>query len=336
MATEVWLKPSELADVYALRTLYDYAVQAAPEMKLGFINATNLDGKDVPSHLLKGIPQSNDIRDHDNVITVHSDIGNHTRYPHLLEVDASLLKNSVIPKTDGERKKLRRKYSVRSAKPVLVISYSINSFEVLDIINAVKGLARVIMVGGTTRSDLEASRKEYAARGKMQNTSLDNIVMRYVTKRGFLRDYYALADASVNCCNLRPTASAMHNFVEATEGGPHFIVHPINPEQYGFKELKKARAIRAFRSKNILIRGLVQYLTHFHGREKTSQMRSEHLKCTRETYLPLILDYARHVFCGKKKPKSSLKVECLDDGHQRIIRLTHPDTDWGRAFLWYN
>ncbi|MBI4016330.1 MAG: hypothetical protein HY363_01400 [Candidatus Aenigmarchaeota archaeon] len=139
----------------------------------------------------------------------------------MLDIDASLLKNSALQLTKEQKESLRKKHNVVDKNKIAVISYTpasdCHSFKyILEIIAALRGACLFYLVGET----------------KIEHIPFDYREQVFcVNKKGILKDFYAIADVAINAENLHPRDITLHNFVEATEGGPLFMIKPKNTAQ---------------------------------------------------------------------------------------------------------
>jgi len=330
----VILQHDELAEFYALRTLYDYVQKKAPVFKCFF---EKRPGSYVPAKLYNGLLISEwTVNEFNNGISLYSDVSfipdNQGQVPRNLNIDISILKNSVKPLTLEEKLKLRSKYKVDSSKPVLVLSY-VDS-EVLkhefELLREVGNSANIILVGSLTKSALKNRDRQEVIDGLESLKQYSHI--KCVTADGVLRDYYALADAAINCANLVwNNEDQMHNFVEATEGGPLFMVKPAITSQYGFKELVDAGAIRLYNKTGRLIEAVARHLRNFKGNGAHHIARSQHLIGSRAKYLPVLVDCMDYMFNDSVQfPKNfaGLETETFKTGKGKIFRVYHRDTYW--------
>ncbi|RMF54925.1 hypothetical protein D6745_03740 [Candidatus Woesearchaeota archaeon] len=304
----------ELADLYALKTLYDFLSEHLPENGLnanlffgGFINTERA------REVLASSPTAEQLNSIDAVVGCYSDIGDCGD----LSIDISILKNSVAPLTDEEKTELRKKYDIPSDRPVLVIGYADFSRELARIVEEASKFANVYLVGCVDVESLGLSKKAKRR-------------VRSVQKHGVLKDYYAVADATINAHNISPSSAPLHNFVEATEGGPLFMVPPSDTAQYGYRQLVSAGAIIECDDLDDLIGRVLAHLQHFSGNDYVLEKRAQHLRRTRETYLPVVVAQLRRMLGEDAEvPESDLKI--VNRG--RGVRLMHPDTQWYRFHI---
>ncbi len=313
----VLLHVKELADLYALKSLYDFLAHQVLSDRL---NVNLFFGGSIYSERSREVLTSSPTQEQfrsasiDAVVGCYSDLGREGD----LAIDISVLKNSVVPLTDKEKMKLRAKYEIPTDRPVLVIGYADTSSDVARIAEAASKLATVYLVGYGEKDDLKLS-KEAKKR------------VHLITKHGILKDYYALADAAVNGRNISYSAAPLHNFVEATEGGPLFMVPSSNTAQYGYRQLVDAGVIVEGKDSNDLISKLTAYLQNFDGstsmaKARAAKARARHLKHTRETYFPAILAQLRKILGEEAEiPESDILVTDVPNG----VRMMHPDSAWG-------
>jgi len=120
--------------------------------------------------------------------------------------------------SDQDKMELKQKYGVDSQGPIGVIGYAESSLYVKKVVKAVSKYATVYLVGRNNIDHYDFSTEEKSN-------------VHAVETKGVLRDYYAMADVAINDRNLVGSYETLHNFVEATEGGPLFMVHPTKRSQ---------------------------------------------------------------------------------------------------------
>ncbi|MEK6858093.1 MAG: hypothetical protein AABX39_05895 [Nanoarchaeota archaeon] len=238
-----------------------------------------------------------------------------------IAIDHSILKNCAKPISEQKRISLRQKYGIPNDESVAVIGFPSNiaSDEVhcaLDeVVDAFYREVRFYAVGSINMRYAET----------MQNKHSIN----FVEKFGVLKDYYALADVVItnsNICQYSPMN--MHNFVEATAGGPLFLINPEKVGQYGYKELKDLGVIRESINTQELISGMRDYLQSPDG-ENIRALRAQHLEKSRELYLPDLMRVFNRVLGLSEEPfESDLLVEIVRPNCLTALRIVHPDTFW--------
>lgn len=306
----ILLEADELADAYALRTLYDYlkfnSFEERNDVELVF-------AKDNAEHSVledcKFLEE--DISSDDLLIRTYSDINRILCADCIdLRIDISILKNCAFFLSSEEKLRLRWKYKLETEKPVLVVGYAdCDERNVKTLVNEVSKLSRIYLMGD-------------------MSTPKGAIVVK---KYGILKDYYAMADASVNAANLVIDIDVMHNFVEATEGGPLFMVSPDEKyrKQFGYKELSRKKLIRNCRSFDDLLNKLVAYLDRpleeiIEEKREHLGKRVRHIMKSRDKYLPAIESLIEKILNEKAK---TLKSGLILENNNYLLR--HPETDWG-------
>ncbi len=235
----VCLRVTEYADAYALRTLYDYLVETEFPAKIVF---SNLACVDKFKKILRGVPIVSDL---DSMEGKCLEIGGYCDVSSIFAdrrilIDMAVLKNCASPVTPEQREQLCREYDIKTGKPVLVISFTSSNClgGIEEVVASLHRDAQIYIAGSVT--PLLHESECYA---KWSKTNI-------VPCQGNLRDYYALADLAIMGTNrIMQIGGHLHNFVEASGGGPLFLVSPSVQTQYGYAQLKKARVIREAREK---------------------------------------------------------------------------------------
>jgi len=145
-----------------------------------------------------------------------------------------------------------------------------------------------------------------------------------IDKYGVLKDYYAMANVAINAHNLQYTPS-LHNFVEATEGGPLFMVPSTKTAQYGYKQLVNAGAIVECKDLDDLVRKVEGFLRNFEDNTTVIEARARHLNLSRENYLPVILAKIMELIGEDIIPPESDLIITQFGGR---VRLMHPESSW--------
>ncbi len=337
MTKEIAFEPSELADLYCLKTLYDYYMPIKPgSIELYFTNEDNseVNRSSLTSLLGKDAIIKEEMMSQAFVsVVAYSDNyiyskrkSESKRAPHILEIDQLILKNSIEPLTQEEKQQLREKYRITTQKPMTVIWTGRCPLEVED------ELTEEIAVG------LEKHSSVY-----IFNPSLnlkDNISMyrparkdiHYIKKFGILKDFFAMADIAIYSDNLYRQIGPMHNFVEATEGGPLFIIPP-SYKQFGLKSLENEGVVRCFPHFDLLKDTAVQYAKEFSPslKEEHSAKRSAHLNKTRKKYMPVVTSVLENLlYQAEPIQKSDLLIyeEPIYGTDKIRRRIMHPETRW--------
>lgn len=302
------LNVRELADLYALKTLYDYLTDTSFDARL-FFSGSSI-GSERAQQVLQGAKTRSFDGSIDAVVSCFSDIGGGSvGFGHNLEVDIAVLKNCVKPLTEAEKQQLREKYKISSEKPIVVVGYAYSGSALADLVRELAGKATFFFVGSGVHESLKG----------------DNSVIA-VTKHGVLKDYYAMADVAINANNLEPTSSHLHNFVEATEGGPLFMVQPQNTAQYGYTQLLCRGVIRTVISFDYLVQAVKAYLQNFRRTSEHSDKRSAHINLSRGLYLPAIASFIDFMLGRTNHLPDSAGLRVEQDG--KCTRLVHPSSDW--------
>lgn len=304
----IFLSVDETAEAYATRTLYRYL------KKIKFEERNNAKiyfyGSDYYG-ILKGMPFSEPTREDVVVVRVYSDISKRELDSLFnLGIDISILKNCMLPMRDDEKENIRKRYAMKTKTPLVVVSYCNRATHTTleELAERLSPVSEVFMV------DLCS---------EIKNVSSGKIY-------GNLRKYYAMADATINAKNLTECNSFLHNFVEATESGPLFMVPPTSEKQkqYGYKELVEIGAIRECRNKNDLFARLFRYLNRpieriIESKEEHRRKREKHILRTRERYLPIIENFLERII-------SEQRVMFADNLVIKTSHLiSHEDSDWG-------
>jgi hypothetical protein len=310
----------ELSETYVLKTLYNYMQEEKFTHKICFTgqlgeNRTEQELNKIPKIYLK------EEKTIDQYVGINSDITSDNYYPYKsLTIDASILKNCAKPLTSEEISKLKSKYNITTDKPIITTGFSWGNSQEMTIIREFYDKAQIYLVGSISKDFLKKSLP-------------DRIVsqLRVINTRGVLKDYYAMADVALTGDNLYETTKHLHNFVEATEGGPLFIIPPTKTKQYGYKELVQTEAIREFKTIRDLVINIESYLKNPNNITHR-ETRAEHLNNSRKKYLPLIkklieLEIEDKTSEIKKLAKRSknVKIETLDYPN---ISIKHQDTNW--------
>jgi len=155
----------------------------------------------------------------------------------------------------------------------------------------------------------------------------------HIHGRGILRYYHALADLSLNGHNLSSSPWRLHNFVEETEGGPHFLVPPDDVRQYGYAQLQEAGVVRECEDFSDLLEKIQEYVALLRSpasraalRMAHRKARNAHLRKTRKTYMPLLSSCITTMLSDPAE-----LVEAADLRIERIgncVRVIHPETVW--------
>ena len=359
------------ADVYALHTLYTYLIENnfQADFKAYALQVEHLlrfnkcikesgVGEEFKSDRVMLVDERE--RWPDIILGGYSDANNNlAAFPErTILIDHSILKNCVKPTTKEQKSELRKKYNIAEDKPMTVIGFpslALGCDKPLEnILKEISKNSSVYLVGTVRFQDFD--------RDKVK--SLATIV----DETGVLKDYYAMADAAMMHRNICPVDALyhLHNFVEATAGGPLFLVKPSNTAQYGYSQLKDANVIREAESTEDLISKVKKYLQNieefekpsensqtphnsaldadvkkgyskpYPDEEKVREQRTRHLEQSRNRYLPDILRLINKVIGKSDEPfQSDLlaeilppKIPYLSRVYSPRIAVCHPQTLW--------
>ena len=310
MAQQVVFNAKELSDVYALKVLYDHLVSESFEHNLFFTGSVD-DNRS--REVLDSAPILGDDSSIDVVVNTISDIGNRQFGNMRVGIDTALLKNCAKPLSKSEKRELRTKYNIDSSKPVMVIGYANGSSEELELIKNFHKDASIYLVGSVSKLNLPEEMLES---------------VHFVTQHGILKDYYAIADLSLNAHNLHRNHFPLHNFIEATEGGPLFMVPSINTKQYGYKELVKLGVIQECQDITDIVDKVRVYLSDFKGNLKHVRNRNKHIQNSRTKYLPLMKNVVLQTL------GEAVNVPSFDEVNvsnlRSLVSVMHADSNWGR------
>jgi len=325
--TTLTFQPRELADMYALKTLYEYVADSS---KFDFEFLSSCWNEKAPAN----VQIVQDETQFMNAVRVYSDIRSYARTKNAVEIDISVLKSAAPAYTAAEKIALRKKLGINSDRPVVVLSYFYARELELHLLHQIKEIAIVYAVGDTTTSDFLKRDFKFRTKQEYPLTALAGYPIFAIETRGNLKDLYAVADASIVSSTMTESSGFMHNFVEATEGGPLFMMRPGRTRQYGYKHLVKSGVIRECSSYEEIVNQLVSFLRGFGGNSGHVAARLEHIQRTREKYLPVLADYLNHIFAGRRAPQSDLVIARAKKNGNKLVRITHPETDWEREMTW--
>jgi hypothetical protein len=318
------------ADVYSFATLYDYLVEREfpAEFSLAYMKcntSTNLVEKFVslvknPNLKLEECSAFNKLDKKDIILSSYSDVGCRTYTRANLFIDLSILKNCVKPLIEDERNSLREKHNISLEEKVLVIGFpgtirdSGCEEKIMQMLPYLSSIANVYLIGNSENF--------------IYLDRLHSGPVNVVSKQGVLRDYYAMADVALIDKNVFPRASTLHNFIEATAGGPLFLVPPIDvsKRQYGYKQLIEREAIREVREYD-LVAAVEQYFKAPEG-EKIREQRRQHLEESRQLYLPDLERLLKRILKISNEPfQSNLEFDSILLS-QNMFKVFHPETYW--------
>ncbi|MBI5066243.1 hypothetical protein HZA97_08465 [Candidatus Woesearchaeota archaeon] len=346
------------AGVYAFSTLYDFLISRGFDAEYAFFsNGSRSLCRSFNSVVREATKKEIDRRKiinssikmqewPDLVLTNYCDVRGELSELRNREVaiDVSVLKNCVTPVSEEKRKELQEKYKLPQDKPTVVIGFPrapgfdnylmgrygefLDFGSLKDVIDAIQKDTNIYFVGSV--SDVVKS--------FVSSSGLTNVV-NVIEAFGVLRDYYAMSDVAMISSNIKFSNNHLvhlHNFVEATAGGPLFLVSPLNTKQYGYKQLKQLGVIRESLHTAELIDQVKKYLQTPQG-EQIRELRRQHLESSKEVYLNDLLRLFNRILNRSEQPFQSDLVANLcpyhpwllfgKDYHPRL-RIAHPDTKW--------
>lgn len=326
MTKQVVLRANELADLYGLRTLYDYLQEIKFEADITFSGHPDLLDKPRARELTENCQVTQDLSTHsDLAIWVYSDITSGSQFSadkNVLELDLTILKNCVLPMTAKQKTRLKKKYDITYDQPVLVLSYPEKNGELEQrVIETLQDKCQIYVIGELFRNNNRVCPcgDKWKCKHKSNLTLSDSV--KFIDQYGVLKDYYAMADAALNAVNLKVHYAPLHNFVEATEGGPLFMAPTKRGKQYGYKQLCERKVIRELSCIDEILEAVQEYIKN-PEQEKHAEQRAQHLKETREKYLPAIVEQMT------RSLRTPNRTRGLNISRQTKITISHPDTDW--------
>lgn len=318
---KVCLIINELADVYALKTFYDYLVENRFAANLNF---HNIFGNIVYEKLLQDYLRHEhqykaNLADADLRIAGYSDILSY--FTQNIEIDLSLLKNCTLPVTLRKKNELRKKYNIDSKKPVIVIGCACKrnfDKDLEKVVSELHNKACIYLVGSVEQYNVN-----FLHALKIKNVNVIN-------EFGVLKEYYSLADIAMMADNLNQQYDPLHNFVEATEGGPLFLVTPANKRQYGYRQLVDSGVINESCSTDELVKKVKKYLKSLNHNKLLQRKRKQHIEQTRAKYLPELLRFLNNALgISQQRLVSDLLVYTdIDECKKLRVKIVHPDTCW--------
>ncbi|MBI4016328.1 MAG: hypothetical protein HY363_01390 [Candidatus Aenigmarchaeota archaeon] len=322
----VILSYQELSDLYAMKTFYEYLKISDIKARITFSGYTAV--RDRENEILS---DCNGMKwgegSIDVIVRTFSDTSQSYGAGYVkLGIDAALLKNCVVPMDEKQKQELREKYVKQNIQGKRIITIGFSPMPVQDkltlsgrtyheltqIVDTLCTSCFFYFVGDTPQDQIPQKYKEHIC---------------CVNEQGVLKDFYALADITINARNIERTDKRLNNFVEATEGGPLFMVPSTNTKQYGYKQLVTAEAIKECSDANDIIDKIQQYIIADNENKEVSneisKKRAGHLLATRAKYLPIFESYLRELLqIASLKNRTDLKVQSPQ------IVITHPESDW--------
>lgn len=321
-----------LADVYAFATLYEYLLErefpadieifGCGDCRVSFIKLMENKGKD--TNLYSG-------GHYDLYLKGYSDL-TCTLKDKEIAIDLSILKNCVEPVSEEERKELRRNYEVPEDRPILVVGCPSSNYQGNNFRKIVRRLDTEAIIYFVGTVDIPKNR-------------IGILEGKVIEECGVLKEYYKIADITMINANISKVAHMkhMHNFVEATAGGPLFLVKPENTSQYGYKQLVQREVIREAENTDDLIAKVKKYLENPQG-EQIREQRRQHLELSRRNYLPEMERLLKNLLKISEEPfESDLEFEFTHKHYTsrlfpfdvNALRIIHPETTWD-SYLAFN
>ena len=233
-----------------------------------------------------------------------------------LAIDLSILKNAVEPMSEQRRRELRAKHRISEERPSITVGFADRDYGdiIPKLINAIEA------------SDVDADwyLVNSTCRDWLQGTGI-----HHINEYGVLRELYAATDAALMGSNLCQRKAHLHNFVEASEGGPLFLIRPRRQRQFGYRQLKQKNVIREFLDIGDLIESMRAYLLA-PARDEHAATRASHLLHTRERYLSHIGRCIEAILHDEPLPmhQTNLCITASLYGNVRQIEIQHPETRW--------
>jgi hypothetical protein len=313
---KIVFEAGELADAYCLRTLYDALRERNFEERKDVKIYFRVSALNPFSSILKDGPidESSCELGTSLYVQTYCDFKYKEHDSKNLSIDIAVLKNCALPMSCEEKEKVREILGIETERPVVVISYSKCNLDlVYSFVNSTQEFSEIYLIDG-----------HHYNLPKSKNIHVVNLW-------GIMKAYYAVADVSVNAKNLVKNDYFLHNFVEATEGGPLFMVPPEEKyqRQYGYKELSELEVIKNCESPEDLTAKVSKYLQRpieqiREENEAHCGKRAEHILQTREKYLPIIESEIERMLAGEHSSSRELIVK--NEGNGRILQ--HPDSWW--------
>ncbi len=316
MSGKIGFLLSELADIYALQNLFHHLPNEI-QSNIAFIGSHKI--LEQYREKLEGYPMQDSPSLLTGYVGVIRDVGKSgAELVGSVNIDLALLRCLAVPLDEKEKAGLRDKYQIPSDRPVVVIGRAshLNHEETIRIAQELSEDAYVVLVGNTPPN-------YFPLLG----------IVRFETRYGVLMDYYALSDANIDTSYLAPRSSPLycigflHNFIEATEGGPLFMLPQVNSIQFGYRELVEAGSIVECTDLDDIILNAMYHLHNPTAMEHAQKKRSGFLTDTQERYLPVILAHIQRLLGHAVQIPSS---DLVQTNTAQGVDLMHPDTkDWG-------
>ena len=329
------LRAGELADAYALKTLYNELKSIFPNDHLYFSLAPR---SGIPPEIFEGYPVlKHGIIQPDYelnkskpsmVIMVRSDTTEDL--PRLeggkyrtLCIDASLLK-AMRPLPSNERcHEIKERYKLDGIERPLItlgwLGYYNKSIETVSkqkkrqtekLISLLAERAHLITTPGRCN---DSSLETY----DLSRETLSNITD--VPGWGHLADLYAVSDVALSWANFWKCGGNLNNFYEQTQGAPFFLVPTKNAKQYGYNEFVGQGLVRPCKDLEEITQKIIEFLDELGNnpqiKENHRQKWITHREKTRENYIPKISERIDWILNSGRKSE--------------VFTYVHPESDWG-------
>ena len=312
MTLNIVFNVGELADLYALRTLYKYLSKKDKTHNFEFSFSGNVENQRGRQIIGESNFQYKKFLKPDIVVSTYSDMGGRTFGDKRFEIDISILKNCAKPVTIEKKEEILKKYNLKKDKPLLVIGFSNTTSNLERVISGLYNSTNIVLVGNLTYNECGLDKK-----------IKDKLI--YETRHGVLNDYYAVADFAINANNLEVHNRQLHNFIEETEGGPLFLVPPTKTMQYGYDTLVNMGVIIECCDDKDIVKKIKKYVDKDFSKIKYE--RQIHISKTRKTYLPWLRSKMIESMENKLDYKTQNPGLAVAVQHN-LVRVTHPKTVW--------
>ena len=315
------LRVNEIADAYALETLYH---EIKDEFKDDNVYFSPSYGWQAVKDILRKYPQIPNYESGlysskpDLVIQAHSDrtedLSRYERGPfRTLAIDISILKACKNLPTPRKCEQIKQEYDLKNKEKPLAVLGMANSVE--KFIEPQKKLVQKI--GQHAHIAVSDSFKMLQRSWDLNEEELKNLTE--ISGHGHLAGLYAVADLAFCANNLIKSRGRLNNFYEQAQGGPIFFIPSENTKQYGYNKLVDMELIRPCSNLDDIMGQSQSYIEEFKGNPKKmkNQHRRKwlaHQKKTRAKFMPQISEHIKYLL-GSGKAK-------------KMFTFIHPDSDW--------
>jgi len=320
------LRVGEIADAYALETLYNEMKDVFPDKNIYFSVHCNAD---TPRKMLEKYPllEKGHIQPDyklvkskpDLVVMVGSDttedLSRYEKGPfRILVIDAPLLKAMKKFPVPGQLRKIKKEYGLENLqKPLAVMGWLPHGKD------GEKAKKLITSLIPDVHFVVTPDRKGFPALKYMNLREEELASVTEVEGIGHLAKLSAIADVSFSGWNLAKRGDRLNNFYEQSSGGPFFLTPTANTKQYGYKELVKQGLVIPCVDIEDIINQSTAFLEQL---KQTPELKNQHKKKwlahrnkTRRKFLPEIFDRIEWLLQSRKKPQ--------------IFTYIHPESDWG-------